>query len=1075
MDWPSARRRAKKYAGDDYTALLRKAWYRLRLSARHPSRVRTWDAIVLTAASPEQAALYEWQLVRAKRMGFIADSTVTLAVPDPDGARIGSGAATLHAISTLARHLLRVGLIPHEVSAPTNELTYDSEALQLIVDAFTKWHILLLHAGGDSKRVPWANPMGKVFLPLPYLAADNPDGPVPLLFDHILAVSAGARQAFKNEGGIFIMTGDVLPVFDASTVVLPDDASCIITVPITLDVASNHGVVAASQMGITDQNFSLCLVENLLQKPSVEELMERRAILRDGRTLLDTGIIAVRGKAWVELAMFSYLLCHSIIHELLGSRKEMSLYEDLVAAWVPAKHEWLKHRPLGKELVNALGRQKMFSYCAYDLSFLHFGTSSEVLDHLSGTDSGLVGRRHLCYIPETTVCDIAASAVILSSKISPCVSVGEESLVYDSVLFGKIQIGSQSIVVGVNTEGGCTETQDKIEFVLPNRHCLWEIPLVGCMETIIIYCGLQDNPKKTIEDDGTFCGKPWRKLLLDLEIQETDLWNFPYTVDKCLWTAKIFPVLVLSKMLSLGMWLMGSTNISSKDMLSMWKSSRRVSLEEVHKSIDFPQLCRSMSNHHADLASGIANACMSYGLLGRDISQLCEEILQKDSSGTEICKKICLLCPSLERQNPDVLPRSRVYQVQVDLLRACGDDSAACILEEKVWTAVADETASAVKYRTHDQIQIFDSGETNCKLNDDESHDIISFQSRRAVVELPVRVDFVGGWSDTPPWSLERSGCVLNMAITLESCLPIRTEIETTENTGIHIIDDANNQLYIKDPGSIRTPFNKDDPFRLVKSAFIVSGIIHHEILAHSGLRISTWADVPRGSGLGTSSILAAAVMKGLLCLMKGDESNENVARMVLVLEQIMGTGGGWQDQIGGLYPGIKCTYSFPAKPLKLQVIPLTPSPQLVQQLEQRLLVVFTGQVRLANQVLQKVVTRYLRRDNMLISSIKRLAALARMGKEALMSGDIDEIGDIMQEAWRLHQELDPYCSNEFVDRLFEFADPYCVGYKLVGAGGGGFALLLAKDHSRAQELRRALEDAPDLDVKTYNWSIFGG
>lgn len=63
-----------------------------------------------------------------------------------------------------------------------------------------KRHVLLLHAGGDSKRVPWANPMGKVFLPLPYLAADDPDGPVPLLFEHILAIASCARQAFKNEG-----------------------------------------------------------------------------------------------------------------------------------------------------------------------------------------------------------------------------------------------------------------------------------------------------------------------------------------------------------------------------------------------------------------------------------------------------------------------------------------------------------------------------------------------------------------------------------------------------------------------------------------------------------------------------------------------------------------------------------------------------------------------------------------------------------------------------------------------------------------------------------------------------------
>lgn len=70
-----------------------------------------------------------------------------------------------------------------------------------LVRFLSKKHVLMLHAGGDSKRVPWANPMGKVFLPLPYLAADDPDGPVPLLFDHILAIASCARQAFRNEGG----------------------------------------------------------------------------------------------------------------------------------------------------------------------------------------------------------------------------------------------------------------------------------------------------------------------------------------------------------------------------------------------------------------------------------------------------------------------------------------------------------------------------------------------------------------------------------------------------------------------------------------------------------------------------------------------------------------------------------------------------------------------------------------------------------------------------------------------------------------------------------------------------------
>lgn len=220
------------------------------------------------------------------------------------------------------------------------------------------------------------------------------------------------------------------------------------------------------------------------------------------------------------------------------------------------------------------------------------------------------------------------------------------------------------------------------------------------------------------------------------------------------------------------------------------------------------------------------------------------------------------------------------------------------------------------------------------------------FHPEKVTINLPVRVDFVGGWSDTPPWSLERAGFVLNMAISLEGSLPIGATIETTKEAGISISDDAGNHLFMEDSSSIASPFAISDPFRLVKSALLVTGIAHEGIQESAGLQIKTWANVPRGSGLGTSSILAAAVVKGLLQISGGDESNENVARLVLVLEQIMGTGGGWQDQIGGLYPGIKCTASFPGVPLQLQVVPLLASPQLVSELQQRLLVVFTGQVR---------------------------------------------------------------------------------------------------------------------------------
>ncbi|KAG6784892.1 hypothetical protein POTOM_010603 [Populus tomentosa] len=167
----------------------------------------------------------------------------------------------------------------------------------------------------------------------------------------------------------------------------------------------------------------------------------------------------------------------------------------------------------------------------------------------------------------------------------------------------------------------------------------------------------------------------------------------------------------------------------------------------------------------------------------------------------------------MEEQNSKILPTSRAYQVQVDLLRASGDETTACHLEHKVWAAVADETASAMRY-----------GFKAHQNNHFDGYVDQPFYPRMVKVELPVRVDFVGGWSDTPPWSLERAG------------------------------------------------------------------MVHENILVSMGHQIQTWAHELHGSGLGTSSILAAVVVKGLLQITDGNESSEKVARLALVLEQLMGT-----------------------------------------------------------------------------------------------------------------------------------------------------------------------------------------
>jgi fucokinase len=129
-------------------------------------------------------------------------------------------------------------------------------------------------------------------------------------------------------------------------------------------------------------------------------------------------------------------------------------------------------------------------------------------------------------------------------------------------------------------------------------------------------------------------------------------------------------------------------------------------------------------------------------------------------------------------------------------------------------------------------------------------------------------------------------------------------------------------------------------------------------------------------------------------------------------------------------------------------------------------------QVRLAHTVLQRVVRRYLQRDARLIAAIKRLAALAKLGEAAFAANDLNTIGSIMTEAWRLHQELDPNCSNAFVDSLFHKVQHLSCGHKLVGAGGGGFAIFIGKNKDATQEMKSLLQSAGP-PVQVYHWNLF--
>eukprot|EP00850_Spirogloea_muscicola_P008635 SM000046S16416 [mRNA] locus=s46:535011:542266:- [translate_table: standard] len=1098
---------------------LAAAWAALRLSVEAPERMPPWDAVVLTAASPAQAGLYAAQLAEARRCGRLAATTAALAVPDPDGCRIGSGGATFNTIRGLVAHIT-------EQSGSTIGSSSASVASTAVaaVEKLASMAVLLVHAGGDSKRVPWANPAGKPFVPLPlptgFMGAD-PDAPVATLFDHILALSAPAVHTFDGQGGLFIMTGDVLACFDSSRVACPPDGVCIIAAPVPLSVAKHHGVVlpelgqeagvegALSRGRESGTGSATGLVADLLQKPTVQEMVARNAVSKAGAALLDTGIFAMRGGAWRDLIRLA-LAEPDPVASLLACGDEVSLYEELAAAWVPARRAWLASRPLGSTMTSQLAARRLSFYVAEDLTFMHFGTSGEILDHLGHALGGRVSRRHLSSTAGPSCCHVAESATLVSTIVEAGASIGDGSLVADSVLTAGCRVGNRCIVMCIDAldaasshEPGTSGATTAWRWVVPDSSCVWRAPLVNGRGSVVLACGVDDNPKQLMVDDGggrhggTFGGRPWTDWLRCREVLAMELWEPTEVAAECLWTARLFPIVhSLRDGLRAAAWLLG---VGPPDGVAAtkWRASERLSLAAMHALVDFGALLGEVRLTRGLKAAQIAMASIETRSFGRNLASLCALIPAESAAAAQVCAAMVEvpiagfdgLHSTASASSPgivDGVPRSRLLQARLDVLGTLSglvpDERTA--LDRAIWRAVADETAAAVGLGSAESVTGRSPLPTSIAGPQLDQEKLRSPPAPTvgavAVVELPVRLDLVGGWSDTPPWSLERVGRVLNLAVTLDGAAPVGARVTVTPGPGLEFSDEAGNRLSLGGLADLAgAALSPAEPFCIARAALRVTGYEALGVAAGStrwGLRLETWAAVPRGSGLGTSSILAAALVRALLQVAGGNhgDDNERVSNLVLLLEQQMGSGGGWQDQVGGLYPGAKCTTSLPTQPMRISVEPILLLPALQSELQARLVVVFTGQVRLARDVLQKVVRRYLQRNAALVSAVGALAALADEARAALSLGRLDAIGAVLASAWRLNQELVPQSGTAVMEELLARVGGLCCGAKLVGAGGGGFGILMARDAASAAAIAVAVAELGE-PLLVQRWALWTG
>ena len=964
--------------------------------------------------------------------GLLPHGMQTLVLPDPGGRRTGSGGATLNALAQVA------GLVA------------ESDAGRLE----TLQRVLVIHSGGDSKRLPHCSASGKLFARVPRVL---PDGRASTIFDEFLIGLSGL--ATQLPPGVLIASGDVMLVFDHLQLSGAFRRPGVIGVAaaVAAEMGRNHGVYVSGNGGHR--------VHAYLHKPSAEELARWEAVSDDGTVQIDTGLVwldAPTAEKFVALNQNPAVtnatlnLYGDLLMPLSGSTEFEGYLADTsdgpatqaVQAARRVIWERLRGTPFGVERLQPA-------------VFVHFGSSREYW-HMTAGDPELVDlcgwtAQAAAWASSSEATD-AHLVLINAASEGPIHTHGLPVLVMDSRLGAAATFDGAAIVAGVQTGAPLHVTPDTV---------LHQMPMAGGGFVSRVF-GLGDDPKQRWDARGaTYMNQTWEKWLAEAGVTPEQVWPHATPNQRSLWNARLYPVATdREESLRLALPLQGPSSAPA-GWLDAWLAAPRLSLAEGATQADGTQLLAELSALEDTVAILRFCAAVEAEQPALEVRALLGNL------PAAIVRRSRLAGESITTADP--ILQLRVFKA---LAEATGEhaweDRAFSTLAEMIERATLKVSSSGMR------APYFNSQGEKQDLHPSSFifHPSSSVQPVR--VRAAARIDLGGGWTDTPPHSIERGGTVLNAALTLRGIHPIEAEAGWLPEPRLVLVSrDLDTTLEPAHVGEMLAYAHPGDPFSLHKAALVLRGFVPTDadpgmplaelLRDRGGLRLSTGTNIPFGSGLGTSSILAGAVLAALTALESQSSSFIPAASSgqalhpaslfdeVLCLEQMLTTGGGWQDQVGGLTGGIKLVSTPPGLPQRITVTPVQLSADVAAQLEKRLLLVYTGQRRLAKNLLRTVMARWMARDPEMTWIQGQIARLAVAMRDALLAGHLDELGGLLAEHWMLNKRMDPGCTNPFIDELFETMGPYICGGKLAGAGGGGFVIAVARSLEAVQALDLAL------------------
>jgi D-glycero-alpha-D-manno-heptose-7-phosphate kinase len=303
------------------------------------------------------------------------------------------------------------------------------------------------------------------------------------------------------------------------------------------------------------------------------------------------------------------------------------------------------------------------------------------------------------------------------------------------------------------------------------------------------------------------------------------------------------------------------------------------------------------------------------------------------------------------------------------------------------------------------------------------------------IARSPLRVTLGGGGTDLPSYYREHEGFLIAAAI--------------------------DKYVYV----TIMRPFQPGIYLKYSQLEHVeMAADVHHPIIREAiqmldlktpQIEITTLADIPAGTGLGSSGSFTTALLKALYAHRKRSLHPAEVAEMACHVEiDRLGEPIGKQDQYIAAYGGLTC-FNF-NRDDTVQAKPLAVTMDTLFDLEDNLLLFFTGFSRSAGSILQEQDSRSQKHDEAMLKNLHFVKALGYRSKEALEAGDAHKFGELMHEHWQHKKSRSSSMSNSHIDDWYALGMKNgAVGGKLVGAGGGGCLMFYASDRNKLRHIMR--------------------